>query len=111
MGEVGKRAVQIQLALRKISFLFFFLFSDNTLPVITGCPNNIVENIPVTQSGTVISYTIPSATDNSNQVQLVTNPTPPGFFPVGTNVVTYTFRDPSGNEATCQFTVLVTAGT
>ena len=81
---------------------------DNTPPMIMGCPADIVEFLP---SGNfmMVSWTEPTATDNSGTANLEFQSFRPGtFFEVNQPAeVIYTFVDPSGNEATCSFTVSV----
>ena len=79
---------------------------DTDPPVVIGCPSNVAVAAP---SGTVTqpaTWTEPTATDNSGMTPTVTQSHQPGdSFPIGMTQVTYTFQDPSGNDATCQFTV------
>ena len=81
---------------------------DNTPPTITGCPADIVEPI---ESGTfaTVGWTEPTATDESGSATLeFQNKFPNSFFEVNQpEEVIYTFSDPSGNEASCTFTVSV----
>ncbi|XP_041454281.1 mucin-17-like isoform X37 [Lytechinus variegatus] len=84
--------------------------TDNTDPVITGCPDNINVVTDLGASGATVSWTAPSATDNSGQIPSSTSDRSPGdFFNVGTTQVTYTFTDGSGNNAFCSFFVTVEA--
>ena len=78
---------------------------DNIAPVISSCPADIT----VTLSGTCtksVSWIPPTATDNCT-FTLTSNVAPGAIFPKGTNVVTYTATDGSGNVATCSFNVIV----
>ncbi|MFL5747829.1 MAG: beta strand repeat-containing protein, partial [Niastella sp.] len=70
---------------------------DNTPPVISNCPGNIVTCNPS------VTWTAPTATDNCG-VNSFTNDAPATFTaPVTT--VTYTAKDAAGNTTTCSFTV------
>ncbi|XP_072172386.1 uncharacterized protein [Diadema setosum] len=81
---------------------------DTTAPVITVNSGSIVRQVEVGSPGTTVTYTEPTATDNSGTVFLVSRTAQPGdFFPVGSTVVEYVFADPSGNTATGTFTVTV----
>ena len=61
-------------------------------------------------SGLVVRWDEPTAQDNSGVVTLSSRSHSPGqFFLVDTTTVTYEFRDPSGNTASCSFTVTVIA--
>lgn len=84
---------------------------DTSSPVISGCPEDIV----VTSSSTFtqVTWTAPTATDDSGEVTVETNYPNPSIF-VSSNMptitVTYTFSDPSGNTAVCEFTISVSSG-
>ncbi|TAI46698.1 HYR domain-containing protein [Flagellimonas allohymeniacidonis] len=82
--------------------------SDTTLPVITGCPSNITTNVDSGTCGAIVTWTLPTATDNCGGVTLTSNNYNPGdsFLP-GVTTVVYTATDDSGNTATCSFTVTV----
>ncbi|XP_071824175.1 uncharacterized protein [Apostichopus japonicus] len=79
---------------------------DRTPPDITGCPVVVEEVVELGMTGTIVTWTAPTATDISGLVSLIT-PTPPSFFVVGLTTVTYTFADGSGNQNTCTFMVRV----
>ena len=81
--------------------------SDVEDPLITGCPGT---QTGVTDSGIAtgtISWTAPTATDNSGTQTLTSTHSPGDSFPVGTTTVTYTATDPDGNAVTCTFDVVV----
>ena len=66
-----------------------------------------METTEVGTTNTVVTWTEPTATDNSGLTPTVTKSHQPGdSFPVGTTQVTYTFTDEAGNEAECQFEVI-----
>ena len=76
-------------------------------PVISGCPST---QTGVTDSGIAtgtVSWTAPTATDNSGTQTLTSTHNPGDSFPVGTTTVTYTAIDADGNTATCTFDVVV----
>ncbi len=81
---------------------------DNTLPVITNMPANIVYNEQDANCGESIHWNVPAATDNC-QVNLVASHNPGDVFPVGTTTVTYTATDNAGNSATASFDITVVA--
>ena len=55
-----------------------------------------------------VSWTEPTATDNSGMTPTITQTHQPGdSFPVGTTSVMYTFTDMTGNQATCTFDVVI----
>lgn len=77
---------------------------DTQKPVFVNCPGNIS-----TCDG-VATWTTPTATDNSGSVTIVRTDSNPNLvsgstFPQGVTTITYTATDPSGNVATCSFTV------
>ena len=79
---------------------------DTQPPVINTCPDSINNVIPIGITSIAITWTEPTATDNSGISPTVTQSHQPGdSFPVGVTQVTYTFTDMAGNEATCFFTV------
>ena len=81
--------------------------ADTEDPVISDCPGDImVSNDPGNCSASV-TWTAPTATDNSGSADLESNFEPGAVFPVGTTRVTYTATDAAGNQATCSFDVTV----
>ncbi|XP_022082302.1 mucin-2-like isoform X2 [Acanthaster planci] len=83
---------------------------DNTPPTIIGCPTGATATASVGASSAPVTWTAPTATDNSGgQVTISASAQPGDSFPVGATTVLYTFTDPSGNEATCSFMVVVNA--
>ena len=56
----------------------------------------------------IVTWTDPTATDNSGITPTVTQTHQSGdSFNVGTTMVTYTFTDMAGNQATCTFSVSI----
>ncbi|WP_373493499.1 HYR domain-containing protein, partial [Aquiflexum sp.] len=81
---------------------------DNEGPIIIDCPSDIsVSNDPSVCSA-VVTWTEPTATDNSGTVNMTSNFEPGSVFPVGTTEVNYTATDEAGNQSTCSFNVTVT---
>ncbi|MBL7986084.1 MAG: HYR domain-containing protein, partial [Flavobacteriales bacterium] len=80
---------------------------DVTVPVITGCPSNIVLNGDPCME--VATWTAPSVSDNCAGATITqTGGLPSGSaFNYGTHTITYKATDGSGNLATCSFTVTV----
>ena len=85
---------------------FVVTVQDNTLPVITGCPQNIVTNV-VSGCTKTVSWTAPTAADNCGSPTLVSNYASGASFPVGITTVTYSATDGAGNIGSCSFTVEV----
>ncbi len=87
----------------------FSLTLDNEAPTISGMPSNINANTDSGLATTAVSWTAPTASDNSGGAVTLTSTHNPGdTFSIGTTTVTYTATDPNGNEATASFTVTVT---
>ena len=62
-------------------------------------------------AGANVTYTEPTATDNSGNVILYYQTKSSGdFFDVGETTVNYYFRDSSRNSVRCEFTVTVQKG-
>jgi PKD repeat protein len=79
---------------------------DTIAPVFLTCPTDIVFIPESDNCEAVVTWDIPTASDNCNAV--VVSPFQPGAtFPVGTTTITYIATDPSENTATCTFTVTV----
>jgi hypothetical protein len=80
---------------------------DTTAPAI-NCPANILNVFTTSTSGTNVTYTNPTATDNCDpNPSVVCLPASGSLFAVGTSTVTCTATDASGNHSACQFTITV----
>ena len=74
--------------------------------MIFGCPQTSTYTVGFGTTSRVVTWTEPTATDNSGgQPTVIKSHQPGDSFHVGTTQVTYTFRDQSGNEAMCAFVV------
>ena len=78
--------------------------ADTTPPVIT-CPANVEVILSLGQLSAVVNYPAPVATDDSGSVTVTSSPASGSVFPLGMTTVTATATDPSGNHATCTFSV------
>ena len=79
--------------------------------MISGCPSGATGVASQGSNIATVTWVEPTATDNSGgNVQRSSNRSPGQTFGLGSTQVTYTFTDPSGNQATCRFTVTVTSG-
>ena len=96
-----------QLRLKIHSICVMFLIGDTTPPTISGCPGTQTAVLSSGASSIAVSWTEPTASDNSGVVNLVGNYAPGSSFPLGTTTVTYTATDGSGNQASCSFQVVV----
>ena len=82
--------------------------TDNENPVISGCPSTQNANTDSGIATATVSWTPPTATDNSGTQTLTPDYNPGDSFPIGTTTVTYTSTDAAGNTDTCTFDVIVT---
>ena len=83
---------------------------DTTPPVVSGCPTQgVTATAPAGATSTVVTWTEPTATDNSGLPVTRTSDRSPGqSYPLGTTSVEYVFTDASRNTAFCRFVVTVT---
>ncbi|WP_333821411.1 HYR domain-containing protein [Ohtaekwangia sp.] len=80
----------------------------NTIPpVITACPDSIIQTITDTSEPAVITWEPPVVTGSCQDVSLTSSHQPGTAFPLGTTIVTYTAGDQSGNIVTCSFPIIV----
>ncbi|MFZ1515029.1 MAG: HYR domain-containing protein [Saprospiraceae bacterium] len=89
--------------------MFNVIVIDNELPIITGCPSNIVKSTDPGLCTALVTWVAPTASDNCPGVSLSLSPNlPPGsIFPKGVTNMVYTATDASTNFVTCTFTVTV----
>ncbi|MEN9609638.1 MAG: hypothetical protein RLZZ628_452 [Bacteroidota bacterium] len=80
---------------------------DNTAPIFSACPTNIVLSTSTTCA--VATWVAPTATDNC-PITVSSNYKSGFCFPLGTTTVVYTATDgTTGNKATCSFDVIVSS--
>jgi hypothetical protein len=85
------------------------IVNDNTPPVITGVPAEIVQTNDPGQCGANVYYPDISASDNcQGAVTLEVTPASGSFFPVGSTPVYVLATDECGNTTTASFNVMVT---
>ncbi|XP_041463929.1 hyalin-like [Lytechinus variegatus] len=81
---------------------------DDINPPDVSCPGDVSKTVELGIPQVPINFTEPSATDMSGNVTLVSrNHNPGDEFPVGSTRVEYVFSDGSGNQASCNFNVVV----
>lgn len=85
---------------------FNVVVSDETDPVFTGCPSDIIVTANASCTATA-TWTIPTASDNCSTITVTSTHAPGATFPLGTTPVTYTAKDATGNISTCTFNVVV----
>lgn len=81
--------------------------TDVEAPVILNIPADITEILDSSSSTVVVTWTEPSAIDNSGEVTLTSSHASGSAFPVGDTTVTYTAVDGSSNEKTQSFNVRI----
>ena len=80
---------------------------DNTAPTIT-CPANITTNVGVDATNGVVNYSAPIVSDNCGVASTNCSPPSGSTFDLGTNTVTCTVVDTSGNTNSCTFKIILT---
>nr|XP_006817910.1 PREDICTED: uncharacterized protein LOC100373477 [Saccoglossus kowalevskii] len=87
---------------------FVVTVTDIEVPFV-ACPDNIEPPLVTDASTAFVSWSPPTATDNSLAVltESTNYATPSGWFPIGTTTVYYNFTDPSDNTASCAFQITV----
>jgi hypothetical protein len=83
---------------------FTVTVQDTEDPAIT-CPSSIVIDA-VNPQGVAVSFSV-TATDNCSVASVTSDPPSGSVFPIGTTTVNGDAADPSGNRASCSFTVHV----
>ena len=81
---------------------------DNENPVIAGCPTDQSFDTDAGVATATVSWTEPTAEDNSGTQSLTSTHLPGATFSIGTTAVTYTSEDDAGNTDTCTFNVIIT---
>jgi hypothetical protein len=81
----------------------------DTTPVVISCPGDmIVAEAPRDSGGAAVTFPLPVVSDPRDSApQLISSPTNGSIFPVGTNTVTWTAIDSSGNSNSCTFNIRV----
>ncbi len=81
---------------------------DITPPVLVDMPKDIILTAPLGAPGDNVSWTDPTAVDNFDPSPVIScDATPGDFFPIGTNTVTCTATDASGNASMASFDIIV----
>ena len=75
--------------------------------MISSCPSTQNANTDSGIATATVSWTPPTATDNSGTQTLTPDYNPGDSFPIGTTIVTYTSTDAAGNTDTCTFDIVV----
>ena len=74
----------------------------------TVCDTNTTfQNTDAGENFATVTFTVPTATDNSLSVTVTSNYNTSDTFPIGDTVVVFTAVDPSSRSAECSFNVSV----
>ena len=76
--------------------------------MVSGIPSDIKQNTDVGSSTAVVSWSAPTASDNSGSVNLTSSHSSGSTFSIGDTIVTYTAVDASSNSVNATFTITVT---
>ena len=88
-------------------FKIYPYFTDNENPIISGCPSDQSVNTGSGNATALVTWTPPTATDNSGTQTLTSTDNPGDYFPIGSTTVNYTSTDAAGNTDTCTFLIAV----
>lgn len=88
------------------SCVFTVTVTDSVAPVISGCPANIYFALN-TGCDTVITWTLPTASDNCGIDTFYSNFESGDTFGIGSYTVVYIATDAAGNADTCSFTITI----
>ena len=84
-----------------------FVFTDNEAPIINFCPGDQHANTTSGSPTGTVSWTAPTATDNSGVANVTSTHDPGDSFQIGTTSVTYMAIDQSSNMANCTFSIVI----
>ena len=79
--------------------------TEDENPVITDLPDDITQNTDSELSTAVVTWTEPTATDNSGSVTLSSSHNSGDMFSIGNTTVTFTATDGTSNLVVAMFTV------
>ena len=87
---------------------YIIICSDDENPSISGMPSDIVQSTDAGSSTAAVTWSEPTASDNSGSVTLTSSHSSGSTFAIGNTIVTYTAVDASSNSVNATFTVTVT---
>ena len=87
--------------------LVIIVSSDEEPPVILNMPSDIIQATDIGKATAAVSWTEPTAIDNSGVQTLTSSDKPGNDFNIGATIVTYMSVDRESNRATSAFTVIV----
>lgn len=81
---------------------------DNESPTIDGCPDDMLIELQPEACDTVVTFAVPSATDNcSVTLDQTAGPAPGSDLSPGTYEIEFTAEDAAGNQTLCSFNITV----
>jgi gliding motility-associated-like protein len=80
---------------------------DSSIPVITGCPGDIIVSADPGACNAVITWPDYLIADNCGPLSVVSSHASGSTFPIGTTIVTLNLTDNCGNTSACSFNVTV----
>ena len=83
-----------------------YLSTEDQAPVVSNCPSDQSVSTDAGQDYASITWTEPTATDESGNVTVSISPASTQY-PLGTTAVMYTFTDALNLTSTCSFSVTV----
>ena len=81
--------------------------TDVVAPTISNVPTNITVANDAGSCDAVVTYTLPTVTDNCTGASISASQASGSVFPLGTTTVTFTATDAAGNSTTASFDVTV----
>jgi hypothetical protein len=107
MGATTVTYIASDAAGNEATASFIVTVSDDEAPIITGMPADITATTDQGQTYATVTWTPPTATDNTGIANLTTSHAPGSRFPIGATTVTYAALDDAGNKPTASFVVTV----
>ena len=101
----------VENIIRSSAFIYFtqqFGFADDEDPLISSTPTDISQSTDATVATAVVTWTPPTASDNSGTYTLTSSHDSGDTFSLGPTTVTYTAVDDAGNMVTDTFMVTIT---
>jgi len=81
---------------------------DDTAPIFSNCPSNIVVPVTPGSCSAIVSWVSPTVSDECpNPLIVQTGPASGSSFALGTTIVEYTATDDAGNMSQCSFMITV----
>ena len=86
---------------------FNVVITDTEDPVLVGVPSGISQGSDLDSCGAIVTWTLPTSSDNCSGDTLVGSHAPGDYFALGQTTVTYTATDSVGNDTTSSFLVII----